>query len=114
MRPLRPGKYRHRITFQQRVETRDPDTGAVSVKWADVHTNMPAEVLTGPGREASAANTKLAETAARINVRYFSGLDSKWRVVWLSHIYNITSVEMDETGVKEYRLRCSAGLTDGR
>jgi len=114
MRALRPGKYRHRITFQRQVEMRDPATGALEISWEDVLEGVPAEVLTGPGREASAASTKLAETSARINLRYFDGLDPKWRVVWGDRVYDITSVEMDETGVKEYRLRCSAGLTDGR
>ena len=75
---------------------------------------MPAQVLTGPGRDRESASTKLPETAARINVRWFPGLKQAWRVLWLDNVYGITSVELDETGMREYRLLCSGGLTDGR
>lgn len=124
---MRTQQYRHRITFQERIETRDPDTGAVDYVWDTVLLEgkllqgVPAQVLTGPGREAIVSENKMAETSARINTRWFEGLNPKWRIVWNGLIgpdgnpkfYDITSIEVDITARREYRLRCSEGLNDG-
>ncbi len=75
---------------------------------------VPAEVLTGAGREFMAANTKQNETDARINLRWFPGLDLSWRVIWQGEQFTITGADMDATGRKEWRLRCATGVTDGR
>lgn len=114
MRGVNPGKYRHRVDIEERVEERDPDTGAVSVTWQPMFYRVPAEVLTGPGREMMAADAKHAETAARINLPWFPGLNPKSRVLWEQGVYDITSVETDATGRREYRLRCKDGLSDGQ
>lgn len=110
-----PGKYRHRIAFQQQVETRD-DNGGVVVTWETVQGlgAVPAEVLTGPGRELVAANAQQAETVARINCRWFPELQSTWRILWDGKIYNIRPPETDSTGRREYRIQCTDGLNDGR
>lgn len=114
-------RMRHRIEFQRQVHTQDPETGEVITTWETVlfsgRPDVPAEVLTGPGRELIAADAKQAETTARINCRWFP-VDRlelyAWRILWEGRIYNIASAETDATARREWRLRCSDGLTDGR
>lgn len=113
-------RYRHRIEFQERVETQDSETGAVSAVWQTVEYSsdyalsaVPAEVLTGPGREFNAADAKQAETSARINCRWFGDVDPAWRVLWNGYTYDILSVEYDATARRETRLRVKQGVSDG-
>lgn len=113
------GRYIHRITIQSRVEGTD-GVGAVVASWADAFPaatalgGIPAEVLTGPGRELRAAGSEQAEAAARIAFQYLPGIDPSQRVLWNGQIFNIRSVEYDATGLAEVRLICTAGVNDGR
>lgn len=113
-------RYRHIVEFQSKTETQDETTGAISHEWETVHLDsdtpldaVPAEVLTGPGREFNAADAKQAETTARIQCRWFPGLSPAWRVLWDGRVYDILSIETDATGRYEYRLRCREGVSDG-
>ena len=110
---MRPQRYRHRIGFQKPVISRDGDD--VTTTWTDVdnYTSVPADVLTGAGKELLASGTKLAETDARINLPWFPDLEPTWRVVWEGFIFDITSISSDRTARKEYRLTVQAGLSDG-
>lgn len=109
----------HRIAIQEATETQDTTTGAVSVSWGNATLGgvemsaVPAEVLTGPGREFRESGAEQAETTARINTRWFPGLTSKMRIVWDGKTYNIKSIETDATGRREYRLRCTEGVNAG-
>lgn len=112
--------YRHRVAIQAKVETQDSETGDVSHTWENLWLDsetelaaVPAQVLTGPGREFNAADAKQAETTARVNFRWFPGLDETMRIVWEGKLYDILSIELDETARREYRLRCRDGVTDG-
>lgn len=104
----------HRVDIEERVETRDESTGAISYAWTPVAQGVAAEVLTGPGREMAGSGTKLAEASARINLRWFPGLRPDMRVVWDGQPMDIISIETDRTARQEYRLRVKAGVTDGR
>lgn len=113
-------RYRHRVEFQEKVETQDSNTGDIGWSWLTAYLDsdtpldsVAAEVLTGPGREFNAADAKQAETSARINCRWFSGLLPTWRVLWDGKALDIVSIETDATARREYRLRCKDGLTDG-
>lgn len=116
-----PGKYRHRVEIQHQVRTRDPVDGAVIVAWQTFVlpsgtpcNGVPAEVLTGPGRELIAANAQQAETTARIAMRWFPDLTAAMRILWDGRVYNIKSLETDSTGRREWRLPCTDGVNDGR
>ena len=111
-----PGKYRHRVTIEHRVVDRDPEDGsAVLSDWLTFLDNVPAEVLTGPGRELVAANAEQAETTARINMRWFPGLTAQMRILWDGRVFGIKSPpETDSTARREWRVFCSDGLNDGR
>ena len=114
-------RLRHRVAIQEAQQGQDPITGEITITWMDVTLAdgtvldaVPAEVLTGPGRELLAAGAKQAETTARINLRWFPGLEPTMRVLWDGRVYNITSLDTDITGRREWRLRCSGGLTNGQ
>lgn len=107
-------RLRHRVSIQELVEVQDTTTGAVTRGWEDVYTNVPAEVLTGPGKEFVQSGATQGEITARINMRWFDGLTQKHRIVWDTKIFNIVSIETDMTGRQEYRLKCSSGVTDGQ
>lgn len=120
LRSVRPGDYRQRITIQEKVQAQDPVTGEITVTWANVILDsnteldsVPAEVLTGPGREFIESGARQAETTARINLRWFPGLLPTWRILWDGRVYNITSIETDATARREWRLRCTDGVNDG-
>jgi SPP1 family predicted phage head-tail adaptor len=113
-------RLRHRVAIQEQVKTQDETTGALSIAWQNVMLgsteldSVPAEVLTGAGREFIQAGSVQGEIAARINLRWFSGLTQSMRILWDGNVYNIKSIETDLSGRQEYRLRCSAGNNDGQ
>ena len=111
---------RHRVTFQRPSVTQDFETGehlrSWETAWLDSSTELvdvPAQVLTGPGREIMGAGSKQSEDTVRIILRWFPGLDLTWRVLWEGYVYNITSIEYDSTARKEIRLRGVTGLSEG-
>jgi len=120
-------RLRHRVTFQRltdpvRNENGYPVPG--SGGWQTVVLgdgarleNVPAEVLTGPGREFQGGAATQAETSARINLRWFPAIErdmAAWRVLWDGRIYNITSVDTDATARREWRLRVVDGPSEGQ
>lgn len=113
-------RYRHRVAIQEQTETQDSETGDIEFTWGTVYLDsdtpldsLPAEVLTGPGRELQAADAKQAEIAARINLAWFPGLTQKMRVVWEGQNFDIVSIETDATARREYRLKVAAGVNNG-
>ncbi|MCX5592801.1 head-tail adaptor protein [Alcaligenes endophyticus] len=119
-------RLRHRITFQENIgPSRDengyplPGAGGwQTVKFPNGAElgSVPAEVLTGPGREFQGGATLQAETSARINIRWFPADEREmaaWRIIWDGRTYNIISVETDATARREWRLRVVYGPTEG-
>lgn len=106
-------RLRHRVRIENYTEGRDPNTGAVINGWEVFLDNVPAEVLTGPGREFYQSGATQSEVAARINMRWFPDLTQEMRIIWNGVIYNIASIETDLTGRREYRLRCTGGVNEG-
>lgn len=111
---------RHRVTIQEPVVVQDFGTGEIVKTWENVWldpetelVDVPAQVLTGPGREITGAGSKQSEDTVRINLRWFPGFNPSWRVLWDGNIYNITSVEYDSTARKEMRLRGIGGPDGG-
>jgi SPP1 family predicted phage head-tail adaptor len=106
-------RLRHRVTFRQQVSEFTSYGENIGYVWTDFAVNVPAEVLTGPGREFNAADAKQAETTARINTRWFPGLLPSMKIDWDGKSYDILSIETDVTARREYRLRCKEGPSDG-
>lgn len=116
-------RYRHRITLQSKQEGQDPVSGAPTHTWQTVTLGdgtvldaVPANVLTGPGRENTAANAPQAQVDARINIRWFPVSDTElanWRALWDGRIFDIQGVTTDETARREWRLTATHGVNDG-
>lgn len=116
-------RLRHRITFQRPVNTKNPVTGEDTTTWqtaqdddSNLLLDVPAEVLTGPGREFVQAGAKQAETSARINLRWFPVDRTElyaWRILWDGRVFDIGSAETDITARQEWRLKCTDGVNDG-
>lgn len=112
----------HAVTFQEQVTERDSE-GRLSVSWQNVWIDsetelrdVPAEVLTGPGREFLQSGQLQADIAARINVPWFpGGIKSSWRILWDGQVFNIHGIpDTDPSGRREYRIKCTAGVNDGQ
>lgn len=112
-------RYRHRVQIQRLVHAQDPASLESTFTWQTLTVSgvalaaVPAQVLTGPGKEMDAANSKQGERVIRVNMRWFAGLDQSMRIIWDGVPYDISSIEMDETARREYRLVCSAGVNSG-
>lgn len=104
---------RNRVTVQSQVQTQDSTTGEIVVTWANFVSNVPAEVLTGPGREFRDSSAGQSEVTARIKMRWFPGLLPTMRIVWGSTIYNIRAIATDATARKDYRVTCTGGVNSG-
>ena len=120
-------RLRHRVTFQKEVAPQVDENGYIvsgSGGWQTVVLtdgttlkDVPAEVLTGPGREFQGGAATQTETSARINLRWFPASErdmAAWRILWDHRIYNIQSVETDATARREWRLRVVDGPSDGQ
>lgn len=116
---MKAGRLRHRIRFEENQPTQSRTTGALINNWVQaevpgvVLTAVPAEVLTGPGREHLAAGAKFHDVAARINLRWFPGFKPAWRLWWDGQVFEIISWSTDATGRRELRLVCRAGVSNG-
>jgi SPP1 family predicted phage head-tail adaptor len=106
-------RLRHRVTIERRVDSVDSETGATVYTWQSVLEDVPAEVLTGPGRELRAAGGRQAEADLRVTLRAGEPIYATDRIVWRGVAYGIVSIEEDRTATREVRLVCKAGLTDG-
>lgn len=120
-------RLRHRITFKaQGGPIRDengypiPGSGGLQTVVLPDGTRLedvPAEVLTGPGKEWVGSGAPQSETSARINLRWFPANErdmAAWIVLWDGRVYNIQSVETDATARREWRLRVVDGPTEGQ
>ena len=112
-------RLRHSIKIQSPIESQDDDSGEIITIWQDIElstgkSDMPAEVLTGGGKESYAENSKFSEVAARINIRWFPYPQQelyKCRIIWESQIMNIIDVQTDLTARQEWRFKCEAGVS---
>ena len=108
-------RLRHRIAIQEVSESQNSETGAITETWINktlsdgtILNAVPAEVLTGAGKEFVQSGALQGEFNARINFRWFPELNLKMRIIWENTIYNITSIETDVTARREYRLKVMA------
>jgi hypothetical protein len=105
--------YRHRVKVMEPVAVQDQTTGDMVTYWQPLALDssvtldaVPADVLTGPGREFREAGALRSEVSLRVSFRWFSGLLSTHRIEWEGLGYEISSIERDATGRLEYRIAC--------
>ncbi|CAE32195.1 phage-related conserved hypothetical protein [Bordetella bronchiseptica RB50] len=120
-------RLRHRVTFEAKGEPLRDENGFIipgTGGWRPVVLadglrleDVPAEVLTGHGREFQGGSATQAEVSARVNLRWFPAsptLLASWRLIWDGQIFNIQSAETDATARREWRLRCVDGPSEGQ
>lgn len=105
-------RLRHRIDIQQNTET--IIDGDRSYAWTTIHAAVPADFLSGPGREFLAAEAIRAETAGRFVIRYLPGVTAEMRVLWEGLAWNIKAPPIiDATARRDMTLLVGAGVNDG-
>ena len=118
---MKAGRLNQRVTLKELASVQDPATGAVTRDWVIAKAldgtelqDVPAEVLTGAGREPYLAGAYQSEITARINLRWFP-IDARVMQEWVIdhdlgfgvvNRYTIFSVESDATGRVDWRLKC--------
>ena len=107
---MRAGRLRHRLTLQSRTETRSA-TGSVTTAWATEGTVWGA-IEPISGKEYLALAQTQNETAVRIVLRYYSGLDESWRVVSGGKAYSIQSLINTDERDHTITLMCSQGVAE--
>jgi SPP1 family predicted phage head-tail adaptor len=106
-------RLRHRILIEAAQRVQNNTTGDAATVWVTLYDNVPAEVLTGPGRDAIAAGANQNEATCRINIRYFDISRTELvncRITWEGRIFTIISAEQDVTARREWRLTCKEGM----
>ena len=108
---LNAGRLRHRIRIEQPTLSQNPTTGAITEAWATVATVFAAiEPLSA--REFIAAQSTQAQIAARIVIRYRSGLTPDMRLIdeGTGAIYNPAGFLADPVTGRDYlTIPCSVG-----
>ena len=101
---MRAGRLRHRITFQNRVNTADGNGGNV-ITWTDNRTVW-GSVEPKKGKEFFDSATENADIDGRIVTRYFSGFDPTMRVNWKSRsrVFNIEAVVNPDERNRDFEI----------
>ena len=106
-------EFNQRITFQQKVITRN-SIGEEVVTWADVVT-VSAKVMPLRGNAFYAANQQQHSIDARFLIRERSGIETNMRLIWKTKPYDITNVI---PGTDQYagtlEIAAINGVRDGR
>jgi SPP1 family predicted phage head-tail adaptor len=117
---LNAGDMRHRVAIQERVETQNENTGAISWTWQTVNdergnwSSVPAHKMPLSAREFEAAAATQDEVSTRWVMRYMPGVTAKMRLVNDEMAYDIKGVLEDlNTGQDYMMLSCSAGVNAG-
>lgn len=90
---MKAGTLRHRITIQERTETRDA-IGGFSETWATLSGNASVPAAIWPIKSAEALDAQKLENQVthRIRIRYRSGITTKHRIVFGSRTFQIVSL----------------------
>jgi SPP1 family predicted phage head-tail adaptor len=109
-------RLRHQLTLESKVQTQDPNTGAVVTSWQTVDT-LAAEVAPLSAREYIVGQQVDSKITTRITIRYRPDITTDMRLIDSQglHIYQIEGVLGDlKSGLEYLTLPCSEGVNDGR
>jgi SPP1 family predicted phage head-tail adaptor len=106
---MEAGRLRHRVTIQEKVDSRD-SYGGERETWVDI-AEVWAEVEPLVGREYLESRQESAEITTRVRVRYRAGIRPEMRVKYVdeadvAHYYDIFSAQNVGTRRKELVLVC--------
>lgn len=106
-------RLRHRVTVQQRTQTQDATTGEITVTWAALLVDEPAEVVPLSGKEYIAAGATQAVVDTRMTIRWRSGIEAAMRIVFDGQNYNVAAVLPDPSNRRWLTLMVQRGVNDG-
>jgi len=108
---MRAGKIRHRIYLQSKVVTRD-SFGSEVITWL---SENPRPIFAGIEplnvREVFLAQQMKSEVTHKVTIRYYSGVQTDWRVLWGSRQFNIVSIINPEERNREMVLLCTEWIS---
>jgi SPP1 family predicted phage head-tail adaptor len=110
---MEAGRLRHRINIERRVNSQDPETGAVTPAWLAFARNVPAAIEPLSAREFIAGQAMQSEVTTRIVIRHRPGLDAAMRIKHGRKIYNPAGFLGDkDSGLEYVTIPCSLGVSD--
>lgn len=107
---MRSGRLRHRVLLQSKTYTANA-YGEQEVTWSTVATVW-AGIEPLSGRELFAQQQIQAEARVRIVLRYYSGLDTTWRVRHDGKNYDILEVINQDLRDASLVLLCREGVSE--
>jgi len=110
---MEAGRLRHRINIERRVNSQDPDTGAITPVWAAFARDVPAAIEPLSAREFLAGQAMQSEVTTRIVIRHRSGLDASMRIKHGKQVYVPAGFLADkDSGVEYVTIPCSLGVAE--
>lgn len=107
------GDLRHRVIFEKKATTYDPESNEPLVTWVEFATVW-AAIKDLSVREFIAAQSTQSEVTCRIVTRYRDGFDATMRARHDGKIYNLHGILRDPVSGKEYlTFPASEGVNDG-
>lgn len=116
--PIAAGSLRHRLTFQEKVQTTD-ELNAKVTSWANTrYRDVPANVAAITGRESSAADQIANPSTLRAVIRAGMPITPAMRALWrmpAGQVDRILSIDAVLPGDEPDAvvLLCSQGLNSG-
>lgn len=108
------GELNQRIRLERPIKVENSRGELVKVNWELVITVW-AKAMPLRGREFFAASAEQAEITTKFRIRYRTGIQPTWRVVWKGEPYDIASPPIEVGGGREWiELMCTNGVKDGR
>lgn len=110
--PIRAGRFRFTVSIEEK-KVEQSDTGAPIVSWVTFCKNIPAEILSGKGREMVAGGQEQSYLFTTVTIRTIPGVTTNMRVNHNGVFYNISAVLPDPSQQSYTELWCGTGLNLG-
>ena len=107
---MRSGRLKKRLILQSKAETRD-SYGATLITWT-TEVTVWGSLLPLRGQELFAQQQIKPETAVRAIIRYYSGVDSTWRISHGGKFYDIETVVNENKRNRTLTLMCRQGVSE--
>ena len=110
---MRSGRLRHRVQFDELVESQNETTGLIEKTWRKKAVLWcSGEPLSG--RELIAAQGNHSEITGKMLMRYNPEITHEMRAVFRGKYYNIHAVIVDnKSGIEYQNVMTSEGVNDG-
>lgn len=109
----------HLVDIQRKVQTQNPQTGAIAESWVDLYTDIFAAIEPLSVRGYLQSRADQSDVSVRIEIDCLPGLDATMRLVGRcnchkNRIYNPVGILEDAVTGQEYlTLPCSQGVNQG-